>query len=358
MAPPSAAQCTVPTRPAPVVALIGPSDVPDELVAALAAAGGVGIALPAAAGADADALLRSTIAALACDALVVVLPAPTGLDPGSAAVWQAVADAGLPRCVLVAGIGPETADFEDLTAIAARVLGAECVPARLPVLDDDEEVAGSLDLVSLAISTPAGEHAAEPEHVALTAELRDALVTEVAVASVDDGFAAGVLAGIAPSAERLRGELAAAVLAGDCAPVLAASPDAGWCADLVGWLLAGDSAADPGTDGFASIAHPRLVLRDAEGGAAAGDAGVVLAAGPEWLLARAVIGELPTGMASINGACVGADGTPSAERAWPTLVGDGQPEPGGLVRFATPIRADIGDSLAAGHLWLLPAEQF
>lgn len=361
---------------------------PAELTTALAAAGGVGVALPAAAGADADALLRTTIAALACDALVVVLPAAVGLDPGSAAVWQAVAEAGLPRVALVVGIGPETADFEDLTAIAARVLGAECVPARLPVLDDEEEVTGSLGLVSLVIATAAGEHPAEPEHIALTAELRDALVTEVAVNSADDGFAAGVLAGVTPSPERLGAELAAAVSAGVCAPALAASPDAGWCADLVGWLRPGDAAAEVSTptgaregtaaaegaadpistaevagDPFAGVGtpadpHPRLVLRDAEGQPATGAAGVVLATSPEWLVARAVIGALPVGSASINGACVGADGTAAPARAWPTMLGEPQPEPGGLLRFANPMRAEVGDTVATGHLWLLPGEPF
>ncbi|TXH42449.1 MAG: hypothetical protein E6Q90_09390 [Actinobacteria bacterium] len=139
----------------PIVGVIGPRAASSGVLDAIAEAGGAAVDIvaeicggrasaPGTEGAGSGPLplggewtIRATLAALACDALLAVLPCPVGLDPATAVVWEAAAEAGLPRAVLVTGLAAEGApDFEDLAAIAERALGSECLPARLPVWDD------------------------------------------------------------------------------------------------------------------------------------------------------------------------------------------------------------------------------
>lgn len=300
--------------------------------------------------------IRATLAALACDALLAVLPCPVGLDPATAVVWEAAAEAGLPRAVLVTGLAAEGApDFEDLAAIAERALGSECLPARLPVWDDGNVPAASLNLADLTIAAP-HPVPADPEHAAVAAPSRDALVAALSVLA-DDAFAASVSVGLTPGG--VDSELGAALVRGELAPIWPDTSDGAWAGDLMGALKTGAGA------GLLAAPADRLVRRDAQGDPGTGSAAVVIAS-PErnTCLVRSVFGELPA-QGAVVVTCCGPDGLgrPQPYRSWPTAIED-LPAPAAALAGAAGLRAVRsvmaalpGEVLADSQTWLLPAAQ-
>ncbi|MFI0432916.1 MAG: hypothetical protein ACH36H_07210 [Candidatus Nanopelagicales bacterium] len=334
----------------PLLAFAGPAGVPAEALQMAVDAGLLPVALAHVAGADHEQMLRITIATLASDLLCVVLPCSVGLDPATTELWRAAEDAGLPRAVLVTDLAADAPDFADLAAIAARALGPECVPVRLPVWSDDHLPVASLGLAELTISGPDGVLAADPEHAQAAAEDRAVLVDHLAVLA-DDGFAASVSAGITPSsiARAIRGP----VLSGELAPVLPASTDGAWAVDLADALQRLEAADDgqhiPGPS-------DRLVRRDAIGDPCVGSAAVVMAVEADGTLAvREVFGRLPQeGVAVVTSSMPGMDGSAAPFRSWPTMLEilDGPTD--GLVRVRSVLAAHPGEALADSQVWLAP----
>ena len=325
------------------------------------------------------------IAALACDLAVVELPAPVGLDAQTPHVWELLGVAGLPRAVVVSRLGAATADFDDIAAIAQRMLGEECVAVRLPVFDDDDSPAASLDLTRGVLDTVQGQVAAEGAHLTVAAGDLSALLSVMA-AAVPDDVAAGryiellakysdqpqlqqsdtgtsILLGMpslpdAPAGlpSQLASDVAAVVSEGLLVPIVADSPEGAWVHDLAAWTAGGGAPED------------RLVRRDADGQPTDGWAGVVLAVVDETALIRPVYGAPAAGYALITAVGSDADGTPVPHRAWPTelaLLADGPapdgPAPDGPATdspqwWATTVRMSVGDTVASGHVWLVPAE--
>ena len=345
---------------APVVALIGPSECPQAVVDGLAAAGIRPVVLPTLHPSTDQVRLGVQIAVLACDALVLVMPAPVGLDPGSAQVWRTAAEHGMPRAVIASDLSPETADLEDLAAIVARALEEEPLVPRLPVLTDDESVAASMDLVALAIDTPSGPGVVEAEHLAVARQARENLVSLVAVTSSDDVFVEQAMAGMQPTTERLAAGLAESVAAGHAVPVLPLSPDESALADLARWwrglpfvadrLVPVDAHGDPVPTGATLLAvvlefdDPVSLVR-------------VLRADPPRELVESGATPPVSGPVLLTRAGTSPDG-PHGQRSWPTwMVADSlEVEPGDVVAVTLPLRSEPGEALcvAAAPVWLLP----
>ena len=185
--PVGAAARRLPSRPE-----TGPVDTtpPTRLVAVVGHEGSGKTALVRALGGPATpsgvVLLEGRAALPLCDAVVFVLSSAQGLDPTLPLRWEEAADAGLPRLVCITQLDLPRADFDESVAVVQRVLGEGVHPLALPVLDDDERVAGLLRLLDLVLVTDGQQRPADPEHVALVEGLRDDLVEAVLSGSADD----------------------------------------------------------------------------------------------------------------------------------------------------------------------------
>ena len=92
----------------------------------------------------------------AADAALFVVASPQGLDGATAALWERCAEAGLPRVVCVTQLDLPRADFDETVAVCQRVLGDDVHPLHLPMLDDDERVAGLIGLLDLQVADSSG----------------------------------------------------------------------------------------------------------------------------------------------------------------------------------------------------------
>lgn len=322
-------------------------------------------------------------AALAADVVLAVLPATVGIDSVTAQIWRIAADAGVPRAVLVSDLGPSTADYEDLAAIAVRVLGEECVLWRLPVFDDALHVVGSMDLATGDLHTQRGIAMAGRAHKRVSVGPRLRLVEAVA-GTVEDSAAARAAMAISDAADAddpdadlivwggddawdLTTFVAAAFAAGDLAPVMPVVEMAEDVKDLLDL-----AQVTPG-------AHPpqRLIRRGAYDEPTDGDAGVVLAANGPWALVRTVYGDrTPTdGLVKLTRSGVGMPnaGTASVDdglllaayRSWPIGVVESgsSSESVASVEGGNPVvewqwvrltlLPEVGDVLARHDLWLV-----
>ena len=363
--------------------------------------------MPALAHADEDTIAGVTVAALACDAVVAVLPATIGLDAGTAAVWQAVADRGMPRAVVITELGLHTAGFEDLVAIAVRGLADDCVPIRLPAFDDalgtvddeDDQAVGdpsvmtaSLSLLTGALNSVHGESPAEAGHMHVCEDVRTALVSAAAGHCDDPALTSRLLAALAAEAEAgaLRFGAGVRVLeigdeegyGGDSQPVsvwdvtpaLVAAASAGFFVPVTVDLPDGTAAADLWRLWGELSAHGQLVRRDVHDEPASGGAAVVLRTQGSTALVRVLFSA-----ATDNHGWVAdtsrpvmitrpgptADAGLAADRAWPGLLtlrervaaGSSPDSDVGDCWWvsATPPLC-VGDALVQAHTWVVPEE--
>lgn len=173
-------------------------------------------------------LLEGRDALGVADGVVFVLSSAQGLDPTLPLRWDEAAEAGLPRVLAVTQLDLPRADFDESVAVAQRVLGEGVHPLLLPMLDDDERVAGLLDLLALQVhDSSSGDRVLrdpDPEHRGLVEHLHEELVEAVLSASADDAGFTSWLEGVVPPVPVLRRELCAGVAAGQLHPVLAVTP--------------------------------------------------------------------------------------------------------------------------------------
>lgn len=316
--------------------------------------------------ADADQFLRTgaVTAALACDAVVAVIPATVGCDPLTAAVWQSAADAGAPRAVLITQLGDGHADFADLAAIARRVLGDECVVTDLPVFDDDGSVVAGMSVVDGRLHGSFGERESDREHRRLTSDARYDLLAALASTCDDDAAAAALIARLDgadpddPDADvglwqaddggvwRVDGLLHAAWASGQVAPVV---PDIPGDAEALVRLMARWQGLER---------RSALLPCDAAGDYVDGGVAVVVAAQADSALLRVVNGALEPErdwyVMSRTG--FGRDGHLAPYRMWPVSLWDiGPMEPNRLMHTRVSLTPHVGDVIANGPLWVLPA---
>lgn len=376
-----------PSPHAPIVGLLGPAVHTSDLIDRLREAGAT--VVPVSVGQAGDEEVAAVVALLACDLVVAEIPAALGLDANTPRLWERLSYHGIPRVIVLSGLQEGLADYDDLAAIAQRVLGEDATPVRLPVFDDDDRPVASLDLSRAVLDTPQGTIPAESGHLSVAAGDLSALLSVVAATVADDTAAeqyvkmieqmggddpdqAGEAIDLASSdvsvgggsinlgmpgrrpdepgvPQRLGEDVADAVREGLLSPIVADTPEGAWLQDLHAWSAQGPQPAD------------RLVRRDAEGDPADGWAGVVLTVNGDSALIRPVFGEVEEGYALITSAGSDEAGRPVPHRAWPTSLetddsgaqdrGDGRPR-----KWTTTVRMSVGDTVSGAHVWLLPAE--
>ena len=164
----------------------------------------------------------------AADAVLFVVSGVGGLDPATAQLWAECEAAGVPRAVAVTQLDRARADVDEAIALCQRLLSEDVLPVSLPMHDDDGAVAGLLSLLDLRLvdhsSGARVVRAAEPEHLALVADLRGDLVETVLAQSDDDTLLDRYLDDDDVDAEVLVRELEAGVGRGDLWPALPVAP--------------------------------------------------------------------------------------------------------------------------------------
>ncbi|HTL22622.1 MAG TPA: GTP-binding protein, partial [Mycobacteriales bacterium] len=84
----------------------------------------------------------------AADAALFVVSAVDGVDALTVQLWQECAAVGMPRAVVISQLDKPRADFDESVSLCQRLLGDGVHPLYLPMLGDDEAVAGLIGLVS------------------------------------------------------------------------------------------------------------------------------------------------------------------------------------------------------------------
>ena len=127
----------------------------------------------------------------AADAFVLIIDGQLGLDPNSMALWTQAVDLSMPRHIGAVHVATGRADFDELIAVATRVLEPDLMVRYLPIdAEETDAIVGQYDLLTADIhdcstGVPVIRHG-DPEHVALTADRRDDLFEELAHAGLTD----------------------------------------------------------------------------------------------------------------------------------------------------------------------------
>jgi hypothetical protein len=196
-------------------------------------AGVVDAALPPAGPSKGYLVLGESLDGLTeCDALIAVIDGDVGLHPAVVQAWQVAHDHSLPRLVAAVRTASGRADFDEITAMARRSLDQDLAVRFLPLYDDDGvHYAGVLDVLRGTVTVDGSTVAADPEHLAATADLHDEVAEVLAHAAAADEVAQAHRAGLPVALAALE----AAWLAGEV-PIVVAT-DGGLGRDLIAtWL--------------------------------------------------------------------------------------------------------------------------
>lgn len=125
------------------------------------------------------------------DAFVASLDGAAGVDPKIVEFWNAAKDETLPRHILALNVVNGRADFDELCAIASRVLEPDLLVRYLPIDADDElSLTGVYDILTSEIHALIDgswiTKAADPEHIAITSSAREDLFDQLAYLGLDD----------------------------------------------------------------------------------------------------------------------------------------------------------------------------
>jgi hypothetical protein len=133
--------------------------------------------------------------------VIFVIGATDGIDAPTSYLWREVAAARLARAIVVTKIDADRADFDETCALVSRLFDPHgCVPLTMPVLGDDDNLAGFLDLRSGSIREYRGDTertvVTEPEHVELSAPARERLrdtLAAMGATDLPDAIATGLI---------------------------------------------------------------------------------------------------------------------------------------------------------------------
>lgn len=120
----------------------------------------------------------------AMDGVILVLDGNAGVTAQQIQAWNWADDHSIPRHVCAINVVGGRTDFDELHAIALRVLDSDLLVRYLPIVTDAEDgVAGLYDLLTTDIhENSAGSvtiRSSEAEHLALTSEQREVLIEEI-----------------------------------------------------------------------------------------------------------------------------------------------------------------------------------
>ena len=146
--------------------------------------------------------------------VVVTASARDGISDILARAWEQLAELYVPRVLVWTFADVGRADDDDMRAIAERVLGEPTTAVALPLADDDEELAGVLDLRDWTIVDAQGRRAAETEHREAAASLRDELIDAVLTVTDDEAALNQRVSGMEPNPARLRTLVSHAIASG------------------------------------------------------------------------------------------------------------------------------------------------
>ncbi len=167
-----------------------------------------------------------------------------GVDAVTVQLWEECAAVGTPRAVVVTQLDKPRADFDEAVAVCQRVLGEGVHPLHLPMLADDESVAGLIGLLDQKVQDYSSgtrvERDADPQHLPLLETLRGELIEAVIAESEDETLLDRYLAGEDVELSVLTADLETAVARGHFHPVLPVAPLSGVGLDeLLDLLVAG-----------------------------------------------------------------------------------------------------------------------
>ncbi len=143
-----------------------------------------------------------------CDAFVASLDGAAGVDPKIVEFWSNARDLTLPRHILAFNVVDGRADFDELCAIASRVLEPDLLVRYLPIDSDDElSLTGVYDILTSEIHALIDGQwvtkAADPEHIAITSSAREDLFDQLAYLGLDDSTLENHTSGLPISVTKL-----------------------------------------------------------------------------------------------------------------------------------------------------------
>lgn len=160
--------------------------------------------------------------------VIAVASAEQGVDNALASVWERWAENAATRVVALTHLDVGRVDDDELRLICEAVLGEPLVAMTLPLADDEEEIAGTLDLVTLQITDDltGTTRAADPEHISFSAAAR-ALVEESVLAVTDDeALVSASMLGLTMSPDHVAREIVQWTRAGMLVPAFVATTPA------------------------------------------------------------------------------------------------------------------------------------
>ena len=160
----------------------------------------------------------------AADAALFVVAATDGIDGTTRLLWDECAAVGMPRAVVVTKVDAPRADFDEVLAEAQEAFGEGVMPLYLPMLADDESVAGLIGLLSQRVDDYSSgkrvERQAEPQHQEIIEQPRNDLIEAIIAESEDETLMDRYLSGEDVELETLIGDLETAVARGSFFPVI------------------------------------------------------------------------------------------------------------------------------------------
>lgn len=160
----------------------------------------------------------------AADAALFVVAAGDGIDAATTLLWQECAAVGMPRAVIATKLDRESADFDEQVALCQRAFGDGVQPMYLPMLADDESVAGVIGLLTQNVyDYSTGKRQTKPSEAAhqdLIEASRNALIEGIITESEDETLMERFLGGEQLDIDMLVDDLEKAVARGHFHPVL------------------------------------------------------------------------------------------------------------------------------------------
>ncbi|CAM3255096.1 GTP-binding protein [Stackebrandtia soli] len=303
---------------------------------------------------DADFVSAVRAGLRGVDGAIFVVSAVDGLDAGIQLLWEECGAVGLPRAVVVTGLDDPRADMDETVALAQRLFGDTVLPIQLPLLGDDEAVAGLIDLITADIrdySTGLPPIIREPEtvHWEGTEEARETLIETVIADSEDETLPDRYLSGEEIPDDALVADMQAAVGRGVFYPALPVDARTGVGVDVLLDLIV-DGFPPPGD----ATPPPAMVNGEpapplSTDPAAPAVASILRANGPQdarTCLVRVHTGTVRTGSTTVAGESV------DVRKIHNVYTSDGSPVPAltagelGMIELTGP--ATAGDTVTDG----------